>query len=122
MIYIFVFPVDGFERNAPDKKILDAYRKNKGVDKYTLDEFVAAINDDSVDVTNNWVRKIEDHEGNYPISHMNILDLEESGVNTKKISESDLWSLVGKLDDDYRELVYRNSLRIIASDMNLPEK
>lgn len=121
MIYIYVYSVDG-DKNAPDKKILDAYAKGNGVERYTLEGFINALNNDYVDLFNNWVKLINDPEGCYPISSLYINELEELGFNTQKVTESDLLKLADKLNDDYRELIYWNSLKIIADGLNFPRR
>jgi hypothetical protein len=61
-----------------------------GLDRYTLDEFMGAVNDDAFNPATYWVRKIDDNEGCYPISDLQISDLEELNFDVSKISENDL--------------------------------
>ena len=60
-IWIFSFPIDDFERNAPIEDIIADYGHNPGtqVRKMTLPEFIADINDECFDDMHNWVRTIE---------------------------------------------------------------
>lgn len=60
-VWIFSFPVDHFERDAPNEDIVSDYENNPDteVEKMTLLEFTARINDEAFNDQANWVRAIE---------------------------------------------------------------
>jgi hypothetical protein len=60
-LYIFVYPVDGFERNTDDTEILAAWERGEA-EKYTPDEFAELANDEMFDEISNWIRFIEVEE------------------------------------------------------------
>ena len=121
-IYVYVYPVEGFDRNIADERLTEAFLEKSGVQRYTLERFIEALNDDEINLNTQWVRKIEDSEGCYPISSLHVNDLEESGYDLQKLSESDLLTLADKLNDDYRKFLYWNSLVIIADGMCFPQR
>ena len=117
---MYVFPVEGFDRNIADKKLLKAYFDRKCVKRYSLTEFIDALNDDHINLDANWVRMIDDNEGYYPISHLHIDDMKQAGFNTKKVSESDLETIADKMNDDYCDWMYWDSLNTIGDIMGIP--
>ncbi len=60
-VWVFSFPMEDFERDAPDRGIVSDYRDNphSRVEKMTPLEFTARINDDMFNDRGNWVRAIE---------------------------------------------------------------
>lgn len=60
-VWMFSFPMDDFGRDAPDKEIIFDYENNPHteVEKMTLLEFTARINDEMFNDQDNWVRAIE---------------------------------------------------------------
>ena len=60
-VWIFSFPVDNFERDAPAGEIISDYENNRHmeVEKMTPLEFTARINDEAFNDQDNWVRAIE---------------------------------------------------------------
>lgn len=122
MIYVYVYPVTGFSRNIADDRLKNAFLKKEGVERYTLERFIEALNDDFINTDTHWIRKVEDREGCYPVSSMHISDLEESGFDVSKVSESDLLTLADKLNDDYRDLTYWISLSNIAENHGIPKR
>jgi hypothetical protein len=63
---------------------------------------------------------IDDNEGYYPIVFLHADDLSESGFDVSKVTESDLYSIVNKLNKDYREWHYWQSIKIIADHVGIP--
>jgi hypothetical protein len=120
MIYVFVYPVEGFDRNIADDRLKEACLNETGVERYTLEAFINALNDDVLNLDTHWARVIEDNHGRYPVSFLNIDDLESSGFDVSEVTESDLYSLVNKLNKDYREWHYWQSLKIIADHLGIP--
>ena len=118
---MYVFPVEGFNRNIADNKILEAYylKKRRGIERYALTEFIDALNDDHINLDANWVRMIDDNEGYYPISHLHIDDLKQAGFNTKKVSKNDLNTLADKMNDDFCDWMYWDSLNAIGHNMGI---
>lgn len=60
-VWIFSFPIDNFERDAPAGEIISDYENNRHteVEKMTPLEFTARINDEAFNDQDNWVRAIE---------------------------------------------------------------
>lgn len=60
-VWIFSFPVDHFERDAPNEDIVSDYENNPDteVEKMTPLEFTARINDEAFNDQANWVKAIE---------------------------------------------------------------
>jgi hypothetical protein len=57
-LYAFLYPLKHFERNASNHEILSGWMDG-AVEKLTLDELAARINDESFDDANLWVRFME---------------------------------------------------------------
>ena len=119
---MYVFPVEGFDRNIADEKLIKAHLKKKRVERYTLKEFIEALNDEHINIDNYWVRMIDDSEGNYPIASLFINNLKEEGFDTKKVTESNLKTLADKMSDDYYYWMYWDSLRAIADEIGIPRQ
>ena len=122
MIYVYVFSVEKFDHNIADTKLTKAYLKGKGVERYSLEGFIEALNDERINIDNNWVRMIDANEGIYPISSLHTDDLEELGFDVRKVPEGDIYTLSYKLNKDYREWLYWQSLEIIADGIGIPRK
>ena len=120
MMNIYVYPVDGFDRNIAVKSLIKVYLRGKDVERYSLEEFIEALNDDVINLNNNWVRAIDDNEGYYPISSLHVDDLAKSGFDASKITEDDMMTLADKLSDDYCDQLFWNSLEIIADAIGIP--
>jgi hypothetical protein len=120
MIYIYVFPVEGFDRNIADDKLLKAYHAGKGAERYTLEEFINALNDENINIDAHWVRMIDDNAGCHPIAFLHADDLQDSGFDVSKVTESDMLRLADKLNGDYLDWTYWESLRIVADNMGIP--
>ena len=120
MIYVYVFPVEGFDRNITDVAMIKAYAEGKGVERYTLEEFIKALNDETVNIDAHWVQMTDDHAGCYPIAFLHADDLQESGFDVSKVTESDMLTLADKLNDDYLEWMYWESLKIFADYIGIP--
>ena len=62
-LYVFLYPAERFERNASDEEIIADYENDEGqdpcVEKYTLDEFAAMLNDGDFFNQNMYTRFIE---------------------------------------------------------------
>ena len=122
MICIYVYPVDGFDLNIANNSLIKAKVNEQSVKRYSLNEFIEALNDDAINLDNHWVRVIDDNEGYYPISSLHVDDLAASGFDVSKITEDDMITLAGKLSDDYCDQLYWNSLVIIADAIGIPRK
>jgi hypothetical protein len=122
MICIYVYPVEGFDRDITDDKLIRAYSEGKGVERYTLQEFIGALNDERIHPVTHWVKMIDDLEGCHPIAFLHADDLEEAGFDVGNVSESDLLTLADKLNIDYLDWTYRESLRIVADKMGIPRR
>lgn len=60
MKYVYTYPVEQFERDAPDEEILLAARSgSRDVNRYTVEAFAELVNDEFFNATNYWVRVIE---------------------------------------------------------------
>jgi hypothetical protein len=57
-LYVFLYPLDSFVRNASDDEILSGWADCM-VEKLTPDEFAEKVNDESFDNLSYWVRFIE---------------------------------------------------------------
>ena len=90
MKYIFVYPVEGFERHISDNMLIKACCENNSVCRYTPEEFAELINDECFDDAGHWVRVIDDMEGYFPISHLHREDLEGIGYDTRK-HPTEIW-------------------------------
>jgi len=122
MIYIYVYPVDGYDRNIADDRLKKAYLKRKDVERYTLEEFTEALNDEAINPVTHWVRMIVDDKDYYPISSLHIDDLNDKGFDVSKVTESDMKTLAKKLSNDYCEQLFWSSLEIIADAIGIPRK
>ena len=58
----------------------------------------------------------------YPISFLHINDLEEEDFDTKKISDNDMKSLAEKMNNDYCNWMFWDSLTAIANESGLPKR
>ena len=120
---VYVFPVEGFDRNVSDNTLIKACCENNSVvRKYTPEEFAELINDECFIQINYWVRIIDDMEGYFPISSLHKDDLESIGYDTSKISDSDMETIARKLGDDYTEQLFWSSLPILADYVGVPSK
>ena len=116
MKYIYVFPVDNFDRNTDTETIIRLWIE--GVAKrYTPEEFAELINDEMFDETNNWVRVIDEDTDSFEISSVHREDLEHIGYNTSQVDDSIMKTLASKLGDDYCEQLFWGSLSIIADGL-----
>jgi len=122
MIYTYVYPVEGFDRTIADDSLLKAYLNREGVERYTLEKFAEALNDDVINLVTHWVRMIDDDRDYYPISSLHIDDLIFQGFDVSKVTESNMKRLADKLSDDYCEQLFWGSLNIIADGMGIPRK
>ena len=120
MIYVYLYPVEEFDRNIAETELLKAYQESKNVECYTLDEFICAINDDAININNHWVKMMNDTRG-CPISHLNPDDLVELGFDTGNVSDDDLSEIAERLDETCRELSYWICLKAIAEDLGIPK-
>jgi hypothetical protein len=120
MINVYVFPVEGFDRHIADDKLMKAYREGKGVERYTPEGFIEALNDENINIDTHWVKMIDDLAGYYPIAFLHADDLQQAGFNVGKITESDMLTLADKLNDNYLEWMYWESLKIFADHMGIP--
>ena len=120
MIYIYVFPVEEYDRNIANSRLKKACLKGKGVERYALKEFVNALNDDDINLNTHWVRTIDDNEGYFPIKYLHAEDLETSGFDVSKVTESDMLRLADKLTGDYLDVSFWESLKIHAAHIGIP--
>ena len=120
MIYIYVFPVEEYDRNIANSRLKKACLKGKGVVRYTLKEFVNALNDEVINIDTHWVRMIDDNEGGYPITYLFADDLKKSGFDVSNVTESDMSALANMLYDDYIDWRYWESLKKNADNMGIP--
>jgi len=120
MIYIYVFPVEEYDRNIADERLNTAYLDREGVERYTLADFINALNDDDINLNTHWVRTIDDNEGYYPIKYLHAEDLETSGFDVSKVTESDMLRLADKLTGDYLDVSFWESLKIHAAHIGIP--
>jgi hypothetical protein len=120
MIYIYVYPVEGFDRHIADNELIAAYLNDNGVQRYTQEEFIEAINDDAINSATHWVKMINDRDGLYSIAFLHADDLKESGYDTSKVTESDMLKLADKLNNDYLESMFWESLKIFADHIGIP--
>ena len=122
MIYMYLYPVEGFDRNIADDALIKAYLNRESVERYTLEKFAEALNDDVINLVTHWVRMIDDNRDYYPISSLHIDDLIFQGFDVGKVTESNMKRLADKLSDDYCEQLFWGSLNIIADGMGIPRK
>jgi len=92
MICIYVFPIDEENnRNMADSELVKAYHEKKiDVERYTLHDFIEAINDDVIHFDNHWVKMIDDNAGYYSIASVHIDDLKEEGFDVSDVTEDDM--------------------------------
>ena len=119
-VYVYVYPIEDFERNIPDNELIKAYRDGS-VKRYSLDEFAELINDEGFDEVNNWVRIIDDMAGYFPISYLHRDDLEGIGYDVREVSDWDMEAITEKLGEDYTEQLFHSSLPIIAEHVGVPK-
>jgi len=119
---MYVYPIEGFDRNIADDSLLKAYLNREGVEQYTLEEFTEALNDDVINPFALWVRAIDDKKDFYPISSVHIDDLKHSGFDVSTVTEDDMKMLADKLSDDYCEQLFWGSLEIIADAIGIPKQ
>jgi hypothetical protein len=122
MMYVFVFPVEGFDRETANNRLIEASLKKDGVKKYMLNDFIEAINDDCVGFNCHWVRLFDDNDGYFPISYLHKDDLEHKGFDVSNVSESDLSTIADKMNDDYCDWMFWDSLDVIAGICGIPKK
>ena len=122
MINVYVFPKKGFDRNIADIELIKALSGGKGVERYTLTDFIEALNDEHINLNLNRVRMIDDNEGCYPVAFIHMDDLKDGGFDTEKVSESDLLTLAEKLNDDYINWMFWDSLRTCADYVGIPRR
>ena len=118
MIHIFVYPVDGFDRNITDDSLIKAKLNGKSVERYSLEEFIEALNDDVINLDTHWVKMTDDTRG-YPISHLHPDDLEELGFDTGNVSCDEMLEIAERMNETYRELSYWICLKAIAEDLGI---
>ena len=121
MKYIYLFPVEKFERGTDDDTILRAWKEGEA-ERYTSELFAELINDeDFCDITY-WVRVIDDNEGFFEISSLHRDDLESIGYDTSNVDDSAMKTLASKLGSDYCEQLFWSSLPIFADSLEIPRK
>jgi hypothetical protein len=120
MNYIYVFPVEEFDRNIEDSALLTAYLNGKGIERYEQAEFINALNDENINIDTHWVKMIDDHDGLYPIAFLHADDLIHAGFDASNVMESDMLTLADKMNDDYLDWSFWDSLKIIADFIGIP--
>ena len=120
MIHIYVYHVDRFDRNIEDENLIKANLIGNGVEKYSLTEFIDALNYDTINLVTHWVKAIDDSVGYYTIASVHVDDLKESGFDVDKVTESDMMTLADKMKDDYLDWSFWDSLEIIAAQIGIP--
>jgi hypothetical protein len=121
MKFIYVYPVDHFDRNADEATIIRAWKKGIA-QRYTPELFAETINDEAFNEVGNWVRVIDEPDGYFQVSCVHRDDLESIGYNTSKVDDSTMKKVASKLSDDICEQVYWESLSIIAYHLGIPER
>ena len=119
---MYVYPVEGFDRTITDDSLIKVYLNRENVERYTLEEFAEALNDDVVNSDTHWVRALDDRKDFYPISSVHIDDLKHSGFDVSTVTEDDMRMLADKLSDDYCGQLFWGSLKIIADAIGIPRK
>ena len=119
---MYVYPVEEFDRTITDDSLIKAYLNREGVERYTLEEFTEALNDDVINTDTHWVKMIDDDRDYYPISSLHIDDLIFQGFDVSKVTESNMMTIANKLSDDYCEQLFWGSLNIIAEAIGIPRK
>ena len=120
MIYIYVYPIDRFDRKIADEYLMKAHLIGNGVNKYSLKEFIDALNDETINLVTHWVKAIDDNAGYYTIASVHVDDLKESGFDVSNVTESDMMTLADKMNDNYLDWSFWDSLEIIAEDIGIP--
>jgi len=120
MIYMYVFPVDRFDRTITDDSLIKAYLNREGVERYSLKEFTEALNDDVINPDIHWVRMIDDNKDFYPISSLHIDDLKDAGFDVRKVTEDDMSTIAERLSEAFLELTFWQFLPEIADDLEIP--
>jgi histone acetyltransferase (RNA polymerase elongator complex component) len=59
MNYIYVYPVDDFDRYADNETVIRAWQQGEA-QRYTPEDFAELINDEMFCEVENWVRVIEE--------------------------------------------------------------
>jgi len=59
MTFVYVFSSDRYDRNVADSKLINGYKKGRDVERYSLKEFINALNDENINIDVNWVRMID---------------------------------------------------------------
>ena len=121
MIYVYVYPVEDFDRHITDNELIETFMKRKGVVRYPLKDFMDAINDDAININTHWVKMIDNHKHGYPISYLHPDDLKELGFDAGNVSENDMSEIAERLDETYRELLYWISLKAVVEDLGIPK-
>ena len=121
MKYIYIYPVDNYDRNTDTEIIIRLWQEDKA-QRYTPEEFAALINDEMFDEANNWVRVIDENEGSFEVSSVHREDLEYIGYDVKQVDDGTMQTLASKLGDDYCEQLFWGSLSIIADGLGIPKK
>ena len=122
MTLVYVFSSDRYDRNVADSKLKKGYVNGRDVERYSLPDFIEALNDENINIDINWVRMIDDNEGCYPISSVHKDDLKDAGFNTKNVSDSDMKYLADKMSDDYCEYLFWESLKTNADYIGIPRQ
>ena len=120
MIYTYVYPVEGFDRNIADDNLIKAHLEGNNVKRFTIDEFIEELNNENINPVNYWVRAIEDNEGFHSIATVHIDHLKLESYDVRKVTESDMKTLAEKLSDSYYNWSFWEDLRINADDMDIP--
>jgi len=121
MIYIYLFPVEKFERNADNEMVIRAWKDGEA-ERYTVEDFAELINDEDFCDTANWVRVIEDKKGFFEISSLHRDDLESIGYDTSCVGDATMERLASKLGDDYCEQLFWSSLPMLADYLEIPSR
>ena len=121
MKYIYIYPVDKFDRNADNEIIIRAWKEGEAK-RYTPEEFAELINDEKFCEVKNWVCVIDEDESDFQISSVHRDDLEHIGYNTKQVDDVTMQTLASKLGDDYCEQLFWSSLPIIADGLGIPKQ
>ena len=122
MTHVYLFPLEGFDRYIADMELKEAYLNKKGVERYTLTDFIESLNNGHINLNLNRVRLIDGNDGGYPISSLYIADLKQAGFDTEKVSASDLLTLADRLKNYYLEWMYWESLEMIADGIGIPRQ
>ena len=60
MTLVYVFSSDRYDRNVADSKLMKGYKKGMDVERYSLPDFIDALNNEDINIDVNWVRMIDD--------------------------------------------------------------